>query len=86
MAKFEIGDVVIIRKPDSVEKRKESPVWVDNMDRTDGQKATILDITHAGYYTLDIDKQRFNYNEKWLEPIHSPKTILQNKEELLLLV
>lgn len=56
------------------------------MDRTDGQKATILDITHAGYYTLDIDKQRFNYNEKWLEPIHSPKTILQNNEELLLLV
>ena len=51
MAKFEIGDVVIIRKPDSVETRKESPVWVDNIDT-----------------------------------IHSPKTILQNNEELLLLV
>lgn len=58
MAKFEVGDVVIIHRPDSIEERRETPVWIENMDETDGQKATILDITHAGYYTLDIDKTK----------------------------
>ena len=65
--KFNIGDVVKIKKPNNT---RSYPTWVENMDRADGIKAIISGIKkEQGEIVYAFDDKRIGcycFNEKWL--------------------
>lgn len=65
---MEIGDYVLVRKPENV---SQYPTWVPEMDMFDGGKYKIEGI-HQGERALTVTLEEtygYNFNEHWLTPV-----------------
>jgi hypothetical protein len=78
MHKFQVGDKVIVRKPDV---RREKVGWVDSCDKYVGKSARIVKIwKELGCVRLDID-EKCVFSTHWIEPVN--EEILLEDDDLL---
>lgn len=78
---FEVGDIVIVHKP---EDPHEYPGWNMNMDSFVGIELAIKEIRgiKRDIVKLEGDNNRWIYNVKWLELVEEDININLNDEEL----
>ena len=68
--KYNVGDVVIIHKPENI---WQDPKWLPDMDEYDKKVAVITEVKEVtyGHYTfvkIENDGGRWKFNVLWLEP------------------
>lgn len=67
---MQVGDKVMIHKPETWAGREDSPTWTDMMDQFDG---LITTITRTTSYVQCKDTGGYFFGESWLTPIHRKK-------------
>lgn len=69
---FNVGDRVIIHKPDNGRKNfPDEPTWVPSMDEYDGTEqciSSISNIRHGGKW-IRLVGQGWSYGSSWLSPV-----------------
>lgn len=68
--KYKVGDKVRVRKDLVVDRTYDNDCFfIDEMKEYRGRAATIMRVTHANHYKLDIDNKRNFWTNGMLEPI-----------------
>lgn len=62
MRKFNIGDRVIIYRPEDISER---PTWIGDMDRFHGMEGTIVYYNSSGFF--QIEGTHYIFNDNWAE-------------------
>ena len=72
---LQVGDVVIVHKPENV---MEKPYWVPEMDSYDGKEcivsSVVLDID-GGFYRVKVEGDTYYFRDTWM-------TLAEDEKEL----